>query len=256
MIVSSFLQHIYPFRHGRKKLLRYLQRKCAQKTLMRNVFGDYLLLDRRNYIDGRVLLHGGYEIGQVRNLMQQIEQIQARIFIDIGANMGVYTVPIRKLSCVDRIIAFEPDGLNFKQLNANIFLNDGDEKIEVRNEAVGDRSATVDFFVQRKEGEFSSGHSGLSASGEGFQRVSVAMVRLDDVLDCRDETICIKIDVEGHEETALKGMEHLLKNNRVLMQMEIFDEKFDAVDGLMREFGFASCEKIEGSKNDYIYKNV
>ena len=81
------------------------------------------------------------------------------------------------------------------------------------------------------------------------------MVRLDDRLDYSGRTICIKIDVEGHESTAIKGMEQLLKNNRILIQVEIFDEQFEAVDRQLQNIGLKMNEKVEASVNDYIYSN-
>ena len=255
MIPLSFLQYVYPFHHGRKKLLGLLRRTCGRITMTRSVFGDYMLIDRFNYVDHQVLLHGGYETEQIRNFLNKIEQISAEIFIDIGANLGVYCLPARRLKCLEKVIAFEPDDRNFKQLSGNIFLNDHNGKIEARMEAVGDRNGMVDFFVQRSDKDFVTAHSGLSNQGEGFWRVSVPMVRLDDRLDYSGRTICIKIDVEGHESTAIKGMEQLLKNNRILIQVEIFDEQFEAVDRQLQNIGLKMNEKVEASVNDYIYSN-
>ena len=168
MIPLSFLQYVYPFHHGRKKLLGLLRRTCGRLTMTRSVFGDYMLIDRFNYVDHQVLLHGGYETEQIRNFLNKIEQISAEIFIDIGANLGVYCLPARRLKCLEKVMAFEPDDRNFKQLSGNIFLNDHNGKIEARMEAVGDRNGMVDFFVQRSDKDFGGSVSRWCVSTTGW----------------------------------------------------------------------------------------
>ncbi|MEP5764922.1 MAG: FkbM family methyltransferase [Halieaceae bacterium] len=45
------------------------------------------------------------------------------VFVDIGANIGMYTAYAGKVRGA-RVYAFEPEALNFAELNKNIFIND------------------------------------------------------------------------------------------------------------------------------------
>ena len=46
----------------------------------------------------------------------------------------------------------------------------------------------------------------------------------DEVIKYINKKLLIKIDVEGHEINALKGLNRLIKNNKIYMQIEIFHE--------------------------------
>ena len=45
----------------------------------------------------------------------------------------------------------------------------------------------------------------------------------------KNDKIAIKIDVERHEQNVLEGMREILKNNTVILQVEIFDDRKDKI---------------------------
>ena len=53
-----------------------------------------------------------------------------------------------------------------------------------------------------------------------------------------DKVLIVKIDVEGYEQAVIKGMENLLRNNRCLLQVEVFDPSLEAFVSTMGMLGY------------------
>jgi FkbM family methyltransferase len=256
MYLAALLQDVFPFGHGRKKLLRWLKRASGRFTVARSRFDRHMLLDRENYIDHQILLYGGFESGLIAGFAALAFKVKAEIFLDIGANIGLYCLKLADVEPVKRVIAFEPDPRNFAQLAGNVFLNGLTERIELRQEALSDRAGTATFHVQRGGGEnFISGQSGFSAQGEGFLPIEVKTARLDDLLALEGKIIAAKIDVEGHEDKVIEGMKRLLAKNSVLIQIEVFPENFAKIETLLKGLGLGLRAKLLEQGHDYLFAN-
>jgi hypothetical protein len=79
----------------------------------------------------------------------------------------------------------------------------------------------------------------------------------DEIIKFKRKNLFIKIDVEGYEEKVLKGLKRLLKDNRVFIQIEIFNKNFNLIDKLLKKNNFYLIHGIEHkhSGSDYFYKN-
>lgn len=130
-----------------------------------------------------------------------------RAALDIGANNGVYTQALLRLT--DKVIAFEPNPRYVDELRR--FFGD---RIRLVAAALSDCSGSVDLVLPRP-----SGPEDLSALAtiEGAnplaseipcERLRVAAMHLDE-LGLGDVGF-IKIDVEGHEEAVIAGAEQTL----------------------------------------------
>jgi Methyltransferase FkbM domain len=95
-------------------------------------------------------------------------------FIDVGANIGVYSLFAESLvGRAGRIVAFEPGLRAAARLRENVILN-GLRNIEVREEAVGAKARTVTLTLDRDTmnrvvppADASAGRSGGGAIGPG-----------------------------------------------------------------------------------------
>ena len=79
------------------------------------------LLNPNNPIDREIYLKDKYESDQITFLEKKIEENDIKIFIDIGAHMGFYSINLSKKKI--NIYAFEPILENFTQLKKNILVN-------------------------------------------------------------------------------------------------------------------------------------
>lgn len=121
-------------------------------------------------------------------------------FIDIGANVGVYSV--LAWTCIrpsGRILAFEPDLNTAQVLQENASLNEMTH-FELRTQAVGAEAGTVRFTSHR---------DATNQESEDGDRV-VERVTLNDVIAQPEQYTLAKVDVEGAEPGVLEGASRLL----------------------------------------------
>lgn len=149
------------------------------------------------------------------------------LFLDIGANVGSYTVLASGVSGA-RTIAFEPDPGTARNLHRNIAVNHIGHLVTVHESALGSRTGEVAFTVGRDTvNKVAGAHDG------GTQMVPIG--RLDDIPGVLGAA-AIKLDVEGYEEHVLAGAAMTLAAP-TLMAIET-----EAVDGpiaqIIESYGF------------------
>lgn len=131
---------------------------------------------------------------------------RAKASLDIGANLGLFTYDLARLS--SHVYAFEPNPFPLRVLRSV-----ADANVTVLPIAVSDRSGEAELVVPRTAKGWSNNGASLAKSGAADAvRLTVACRAIDD-LDYRNIGF-IKIDIEGHELAALKGMERTLARER------------------------------------------
>ena len=165
------------------------------------------------------MLSGRYEADTVEEFKKIIKP--GMTVIDIGAHVGYFTRLFSRL--VGKrgvVIAFEADINNYNLLNKNTHLKSNVKNYHV---AVADKNGTVDFF---KTVDKTGSHS-LVASETRPDKITVSAQTLDDFLAEKaiSQVDIIKMDIEGGEPLALKGMTDTLSNNKnIKMIMEFSPE--------------------------------
>jgi FkbM family methyltransferase len=128
------------------------------------------------------------------------------LFLDIGANIGSYTI-LASGVCRATTWAFEPDPDTAGRLKRNISLNELDDIARVFECAIGGSRKQVSFTVGLDT------VNKISVSGDKNVRI-VQQEKLDDIIGA-NEPIMIKMDVEGHEEDAIRGANDLLQRSGI-----------------------------------------
>ena len=140
-------------------------------------------------------------------------------YIDIGANIGLTTIPLAKKREIT-IFAFEPEPNNYFHLRKNIVSNAVESKVTALNYALYSQQGTLDFELSNENmGDhrvrvFSSDTQKDNVYGETTRRViQVKAEKLDNMLDGEklSSPIAIKLDTQGAELQILKGAEHFLQ---------------------------------------------
>lgn len=122
--------------------------------------------------------------------------------IDCGANIGLSVIYMKTQYPQARIVAFEPDQLNFSFLEKNVSSYKL-TNVELRNEAIWKENTTLEFVSDGTLG------SSISTSGSPKKTVQVKATRLKDMLDKKVDFL--KIDIEGAEYEVLKDCGDSLK---------------------------------------------
>jgi FkbM family methyltransferase len=186
---------------------------------------------------------GGLEISakiaehdELRNFVRSADAIKPDIFIDVGANLGLYTCILMKNRLVPRAILFEPDRRNRVHLGANLLINGLlDANLEIHPVALGAAPARVRLVPGPERDIGLSQIVETAAVGQGYD---VEVVRFDDFVALAGQTLAIKIDVERYERKVLVGMARTLRDNRGIVQVEVLEAREESI-GLMAAAGFA-----------------
>ncbi|MCX6719016.1 MAG: FkbM family methyltransferase [Candidatus Taylorbacteria bacterium] len=129
--------------------------------------------------------------------------------LDVGANIGVYTLKVANLvGPTGRVWAFEPDQNNYSSLTKNVNTNRYGN-VTLINKAVADKTGTSRLFIS----EENRGDHRIFSSDEQRISVPIEIVALDDIF-LREKIDFIKMDIQGAEYLALTGMSELIQRNR------------------------------------------
>ncbi len=146
------------------------------------------------------------------------------IFIDIGANIGSYSLIASNLVGENgKVYAFEPVAGVFDSLLFNIKLNHLNNIVVIKK-AILDTTGTINLFISKAE---NLGMSGIfHHDNENGKIETVETISLDEYIsDSGIERIdMIKIDIEGAELFALKGMKRTIDKFKPVILMEISEE--------------------------------
>lgn len=140
--------------------------------------------------------------------------------LDIGANIGFHTLLFaRAVGPSGHVWAFEPDTGNFGTLRRNLEMNPYGNVTAVQA-AVGTTPGTA--YLYRSPFQFD--HR-TYRTREGQQGLPVDMVSLDEFLPPGQPVDLVKMDIQGAEGMALRGMKRILASNpRLAILMEFWPE--------------------------------
>jgi FkbM family methyltransferase len=141
---------------------------------------------------------------------------------DLGANIGYVSLLLAgAVGPTGKVFAFEALPANQERLTSNLKLN-SNENIRLISKAVADKSGATTFLVH------SSGGMGKLSGSTGSDRdhsnkIAVEVISIDDFVfqDNNPPPQLIKMDIEGGELLALRGMSRALKESRPVLLIEL-----------------------------------
>ena len=129
---------------------------------------------------------------------------ESDLFVDIGANIGSYTI-LASAHINAYTIAIEPEPFTFAHLLNNVFINNIQRKVRALNIALGSYIGEINF---------SNTHDTTNHVSTDVDKdvISVMINTLDNILNEEKMPILLKIDLEGFETEVLKGACKTLEN--------------------------------------------
>ncbi|VUZ22691.1 Uncharacterised protein [uncultured Comamonas sp.] len=201
-----------------KKTLLYRLEKHA-KELENNRLIRGLILTERSKARWPFFLK--IEELQVSLFLQFISLIKPSVVIDVGANVGFYTLIAQKYFPNLHCIAFEPTPETYINLVQNLQKNKNAGDVDARNLALSSKIGQTEFS---DFGDCSGKNGVLDTSFHEQdsikEKITVKTDTLDNLFTFSKKNIVMKIDVEGHELDVIKGGVKLIKENNLILQIE------------------------------------
>lgn len=166
-----------------------------------------------------LLLNGCYEKTETEMLKKMIKP--GDVFVDVGSNFGYYTLLASKLvGKSGKVFSFEPDPYNFSLMQRNIKINKCSNVLCV-NKAVGEKDEKISFYIDVEN----LGRHNLIPNWSKHI-LTVDQISLDNFLPKGSRVNIVKIDIEGGEELAIKGIKKIIqKKPSIKLLIEFFPER-------------------------------
>lgn len=183
-----------------------------------------------NYGGGGLIQDSG-EVWALQNVVRPaLAGVDTPVVFDVGANVGDYSLLIRRELPQAKILAFEPAAATYQQLRQELSQSARHSEITPYNFGFSDADRSLELFSYAIEGNEVS----LLASVDRrlpTQNVSVDVQHSEEIhvrtLDrfCAAESITridlLKLDVEGHELAVLRGAREMLGRGAIrIIQFE------------------------------------
>ena len=198
-------------------------------------------IDIRESIERKTYFIREYEKKRMNKLYYFSKKVNSKILLDIGANIGFYSILFSDR--FERIYSFEPNERNFKVLKKNI-ENNKLKNIQVLNFGLGENEEVLIGNSNTKGELFQT--SGFAISKDNKKGERVIIKKGDNVLQFKNKTLTIKIDVEGFEFFVLMGLKSTLINNWCILQIEIWEKNNDEVHRFLKLLGYKMISSIDG----------
>ena len=159
--------------------------------------GTYMKVNTSKMVEKQIYYFGEWEPFFTRYLMDT-QNSDNEIFLDIGANIGYFTLITSAI--FNQVLAIEASPSIHHRLSENIKFNQLNNVISY-NVAVGENKGKANFYFDDAQ----SGGSSLLAGGSRRLEAEVGVAPLFDIIPEKtlDKITFIKVDVEGFEHVVM-----------------------------------------------------
>ena len=199
----------YVVRIVRNFLLRHLKQDIAE------IQGHTIFLDPLDSLG--LSKHGVFEPLETEVVKKEIKK--GDVVIDVGANIGYYTLLFAKLVGEEgRVYAFEPDPDNFELLKRNVEINRYENVVLVQK-AVSQKTEEIKLYLSARN----KGDHRTYTLNDNRDSIAIQSTSLDDYFEADGRIIdFIKMDIQGSEGDAVLGMQSLFRQNQHLTLISEF----------------------------------
>ncbi len=228
-------------------IFNHLNQLLVEDPLIKvDEFEGVFILDCRSDLFKRLIIHKEYEPELVKHCLRLLDI--KRDVIDVGANIGFFSVLFAKHLDSTRVLAIEPTQRAFARLQRNLSLNKVEDKVILFNGVSSNKNQTTQIKVVKGKEEYSSlGNMAHPAIiNEGFSIENIVSKTLDELMNQYSLNVgFIKVDVEGAEHLVFEGATTILSNQRPIVISELSDY-------LLKQNGSSALEVIRFiQKYDY-----
>lgn len=182
--------------------------------------GYRMRIDLRSYTEVFAYYTGRYETELIAAALRLMPM--AGVAVDVGANVGFWAVPFAQRGIVH---AFEPVPSNAARLAENAALNGITDRLYIHEVALSDHVGSAAITLREDFGRGATTGNAALVIDHDDDRFPSVMVRLD-TLDSLasglllDRIDVMKVDIEGHEDSFLRGARNTIARARPTIFIE------------------------------------
>lgn len=213
-------------------------------------------LDFLDPVDRQIILNKEYEQDAINFLEVKMRKELFSHFLDIGSNSGYFSFYLAKKFKNLKVIAFEPNNDAYnkfrKTLKKNSFKN-----VKIYNFGLSNVESNKRMITWYKHGIAKTNSTILNSSHDKKNsKIFRADFKVGDkYIQLTKKKIFMKIDVESHELSVLRGLIKNLKNNKCMILVEIASKNFNDVNNFLIKNNYKKIFKSK-FRMDYIYTNL
>ncbi len=237
---------------GRDRIYGLLLKLGFRNTVLSDAkYGIKLYLDPHEHIDKIIFKEGFYESEITDELLACLQP--GDTFWDIGANIGIHSIAVKKNLPKVKVCSFEPNPKTLGRLCDNVKLNGLD--IKVCSFALFETIGSMTLHLL----EGNSGMSTLTPWHEAkFQSTVQCLTTTGDalLLEGFDAPTAIKLDTEGSELNVLKGCLQILASpvlKLILIEADnnLLDANLDNDETIvfLKQYGFNQVRQLSRNEN-------
>lgn len=169
-------------------------------------------------IDAQVLALGGYELPLLRVMAALMPS--DGVFVDAGANTGQHSLYMARRAA--QVHAIEPFPPVLEVLDDRVALNHLGSVVTVHRVGLAEEPGSMPFHLPPARDNLAIGTFSKSmTAGAAGKRMELPLVRGDTLLGPLGRVDLIKLDIEGYEKPALRGMEAVLEQQAPFVVFEL-----------------------------------
>lgn len=214
---------------------------CDRAVSVQTQTGHTLRLTNLNdsYLSFQVFWKGTVYYEPITTLVIQELLEPGATFVDVGANVGFFSLIASLTTPGIDVIAFEPNPKNVRIFNENVVANNL-KNIRCEPLALSDTIGTATLYLNTSDMSASL----LSDFQDDFNPATDSVQTQTTTLDCYFEQhgtpnkMVLKVDVEGHEVALLRGARRVLADCGPDLILEVLKPYPDEANVFLKQFGY------------------
>ncbi len=202
--------------------------------------GIKITVNLQSHIDAQIFWQGFQEADRGEVILMKKLLNPDSVFIDIGANIGVFSLVAASIVKNGQIHAFEPSKRLFNNLNANIALN-GFTNLKTNNLGLFSETTNKNLHHPQGVGMINAGAASLfpehQVEIDNNEVEQISLITFDSYAEKNNlpKIDLIKMDIEGAEMNALKGAKNSLVQFKPLILMELDEDCLNRAGSSFKE---------------------